>query len=46
MNTIAIVTMVLTMGIVTLFAVYFFVKVLRTPPKSDSYTQSNQQRKE
>jgi len=46
MNSAAIVMMVLTMGIVTAFSVYFFVKVLRTPPKSDSSTQPNQQRKE
>lgn len=37
----AIIMMVLTMGVVTGFAVYFFIKVLRTPPKegSDTYTQ-------
>lgn len=30
----AIITMVLTMGIVTAFTTYFFVKVLKTPTKS------------
>jgi len=46
MTTEAIILMIVTTTIVTAFAVYFFIKVLRTPPKSDSYIQSNQQRKE
>lgn len=46
MTTGAIMMMIVTMAIVTAFALYFFIKVLRTPPKSDSYIQSNQQRKE
>ncbi len=46
MNLSAILMMVLTMGIVTGFSVYFFLKMLRTPRKSDSHTQSNHQRKE
>jgi len=46
MSTIAVLTMTVTMLIVTAIAAYFFVKVLRTPPKSDSYLQSHQQRKE
>ncbi|MEW6750511.1 MAG: hypothetical protein AB1505_05985 [Candidatus Latescibacterota bacterium] len=32
MSTLAVLMMVLTMGTVTAFTVYFFVKVLRTPP--------------
>ena len=31
----AIITMVLTMGIVTSFTAYFFIKILRTPTKSE-----------
>jgi len=46
MSTIAILTMAITMSVVITIAVYFFVKVLRTPPKSDSYLQSHQPRKE
>ncbi len=33
MTTAALVTMILTMGIVTGFTVYFFIKVLKTPNK-------------
>ena len=36
MTAAAIFTMISTMGIVTGFAIYFFVKVLRTPPKKDT----------
>jgi len=35
MNTSAILMMVITMLLVTGFAVFFFVKMLRTPAKSD-----------
>ena len=35
MTAVAILTMITTMGIVTGFAVYFFFKVLSTPPKKD-----------
>jgi len=38
MTTTAIVMMIITMGIVTSFTVYFFVKVLRTPTKSEDET--------
>ena len=31
----AILTMITTMGIVTGFTLYFFFKVLKTPPKQD-----------
>lgn len=36
MTTTAVVMMITTMGIVTGFALYFFFKVLKTPPKQDS----------
>ena len=35
MNAGAIVTMVLTMTAVSIICGYFFVKILRTPPRSD-----------
>ncbi len=35
MNTIALVLMVSTMTIVTLITAYFFVRVLRTPPRPE-----------
>jgi hypothetical protein len=35
MNTSALVTMIVTMGIVLSFTAYFFIKILRTPPKKD-----------
>ena len=43
MNTSAIITMVLVQGIVTAFTIFFFVKVLRTPPKPepDSYDEND-----
>jgi len=43
MNTEALITMLLTQGIVTFFAVYFFYKVLTIPPKQepDSYTEND-----
>lgn len=43
MNTTALITMVLTQGIVTFFMVYFFMKVLRTPPNSepDSFSEND-----
>lgn len=36
MNAGAILTMVLTMTVVSTICGYFFIKILRTPPKSDS----------
>ncbi len=33
MNTSAVITMVLAQGIVTIFAIYFFVKVFKAPNK-------------
>lgn len=36
----AIVTMVLTIGIVASFFAYFFIKILRTPPRSESESES------
>ena len=43
MNTQALITMVLTQGIVTFFALYFFYKVLTTPPKPepDSFSEND-----
>jgi hypothetical protein len=43
MNTDALITMVLTQGIVTAFAVYFFYKVLTIPPKQepDSFSEND-----
>lgn len=43
MNTEALITMVLTQGIVTCFAVYFFYKVLTIPPKQepDSFSDND-----
>ena len=43
MNTEALITMVLTQGIVTFFALYFFYKVLTTPPKPepDSFSEND-----
>ncbi|NGY36033.1 hypothetical protein FQU23_000730 [Flavobacterium sp. XN-5] len=43
MNTEALITMVLTQGIVTAFAVYFFYKVLTIPSKQepDSFTEND-----
>jgi len=35
MNAGALLTMILTMGIVSAVCGYFFVKILRTPPRSD-----------
>ncbi|MEC5166478.1 hypothetical protein RCH18_002218 [Flavobacterium sp. PL11] len=40
MNTEAIITMVLTQGIVTALAIYFFYKVLTIPPKQEPDTYS------
>lgn len=41
MSTAAIITIILTMGTITGVTAYFFYKVLRTPPKAepDSYSQ-------
>ncbi len=43
MTTIAIVMMIITMGVVTAFTGYFFWKVLKTPPKvePDSFSQND-----
>ncbi|SHG37042.1 hypothetical protein SAMN05444396_11022 [Flavobacterium segetis] len=43
MNTEALITMILTQGIVTVLAVYFFYKVLTIPPKQepDSFSENN-----
>ena len=43
MNTSALVLMLLTMIVVTSVTVYFFVKVLRTPPRTepDSYRDND-----
>jgi hypothetical protein len=43
MNTEALITMVLTQGIVISFAAYFFYKVLTIPPKQepDSYSEND-----
>ncbi len=43
MNNAAFITAALTMGVVTLFTVYFFVLVLKTPdkPEQDSYTDND-----
>lgn len=35
MNTSALILMILTQAIVTAFTIYFFVKVLRTPPRPE-----------
>lgn len=45
MNTGALITMVLTQGIVTFFAVYFFYKVLTMPPKQepDSFSENDEE---
>ena len=43
MNTEALITMIVTQGIVTSLAVYFFYKVLTIPPKQepDSYSEND-----
>lgn len=43
MNTSALVTLLITHGIVTFCMIYFFVKVLRTPkkPEPDSYSEND-----
>lgn len=43
MKTAALITMILTLGIVTIITLYFFYKVLRTPPKKepDSYSEND-----
>lgn len=43
MNTSALITMILAQGIVILVAVYFFIRVMRTPPKPepDSYEDND-----
>ena len=45
MNTEALITMILTQGIVTCFAVYFFYKVLTIPPRQepDSYSENDEE---
>jgi hypothetical protein len=44
MNDAALTTMVLAQGVVTVFTVYFFVLVLRTPakPEPDSFTENDE----
>ena len=41
MNSSALITMVITMATVTILTLYFFIKMLTTPPKSepDSYSE-------
>ncbi|MFD2891657.1 hypothetical protein ACFS5J_06485 [Flavobacterium chuncheonense] len=43
MNTEALITMLVTQGIVISFAVYFFFRVLTTPPKQepDSFSEND-----
>lgn len=43
MKTAALITMVLTLGIVTIITLYFFYRVLTTPPKEepDSYSEND-----
>ena len=45
MNTEALITMILTQGIVVSFAVYFFYKVLTIPPRQepDSYSENDEE---
>ena len=45
MNTEALITMILTQGIVTCFEVYFFYKVLTIPPRQepDSYSENDEE---
>lgn len=43
MNTSALIMMLVAEGIVTIMTVYYFVKVLRTPPRNpehDSYSET------
>jgi heme/copper-type cytochrome/quinol oxidase subunit 2 len=44
MNTSALILMILTVGLVVGITIYFFVKVLRTPPnpEPDSYSQNDE----
>jgi len=43
MKTAALITMILTLGIVTIITLYFFYRVLTTPPKEepDSYSEND-----
>lgn len=43
MKTAALITMVLTLGIVTIITLYFFYRVLTTPPKQepDSFSEND-----
>jgi hypothetical protein len=43
MNTSALITMILSQGIVIVVTIYFFVRVLKTPPKQepDSYEDND-----
>lgn len=45
MNTEALTTMLLTQGIVTIFTIYFFYKVLATPPNQepDSFSENDEE---
>ncbi len=48
MNTAALITMLITQGIVTFFMIYFFRKVLRTPPRPepDSFSENDDEPRE
>lgn len=41
MNTIALIMMIATTSVVSVITIYFFIKILRTPPKDepDSYSE-------
>jgi hypothetical protein len=44
MNTSALITMVASFAVITFMTAYYFIKVLRTPPKdpqNDSYSETN-----
>ncbi|MBL0310521.1 MAG: hypothetical protein IPP77_12870 [Bacteroidetes bacterium] len=43
MNTQALIVMLAAEGVVTFFVLYFFIKVLKTPPKPepDSYSEND-----
>lgn len=43
MNTSALIMMILAEGLIAFFTIYFFVKVLKTPPKPepDSFTEND-----
>jgi hypothetical protein len=47
MNSSALIMMLVTEAIVTGFTIYYFVKVLKTPPKEepDSYTENDDEKR-